>query len=126
MAKKTVEEGALVSAAKAIGKTSVAEVKEGWARKYELRPEDLGLLRYTYEELAGGTPEENARIVQAILSGREKGARLDMVAANAGAALYVAGKAPTVGIPKYTIPPVAVAPSPTRTARRRSRRRPRR
>jgi anthranilate phosphoribosyltransferase len=75
-----------------IGKTSVAEVKDGWARKYELRPEDLGLPRYSYEELAGGTPEENAAILLGILSGEEKGARRDMVVANAGAALYVGGK----------------------------------
>lgn len=76
-----------------IGKTSVAEVKEGWARKYELRPEDIGLPRYTYEELAGGTPEQNAAIVRDVLSGVEKGARRDMVLANAGGALVVGGKA---------------------------------
>ncbi|MDH7481274.1 MAG: anthranilate phosphoribosyltransferase [Armatimonadota bacterium] len=75
-----------------IGKTSVAEVKDGWARKYEIKPEDLGLPRYTYEELAGGTPEENAAILKAILRGEEKGARRDMVVANAAAALMVGGK----------------------------------
>ena len=75
-----------------IGKTSVAEVRDGWARKYELRPEDIGLPRYTYEDLLGGTPEENASIVRAIIAGEEKGARRDMVLANAGAALLVGGK----------------------------------
>ncbi|MGC8863083.1 MAG: anthranilate phosphoribosyltransferase [Armatimonadota bacterium] len=75
-----------------IGKTSVAEVKDGWARKYEIRPEDMGLPRYTYEELAGGTPEQNASILRAILSGEEKGARRDMVLANAAGALMVSGK----------------------------------
>lgn len=75
-----------------IGKTSVSEVKEGWARKYELRPEDLGLPRYTYEELSGGTPEQNATIVRDVLTGKEKGARRDMVLANASAALLVGGK----------------------------------
>ncbi len=75
-----------------IGKTSVAEVRDGWARKYEVRPEDLGLPRYTYDELLGGTPEENARIVHDILSGAEQGARRDMVLANAGAAILVSGK----------------------------------
>ncbi|MCL6518892.1 MAG: anthranilate phosphoribosyltransferase [Armatimonadetes bacterium] len=75
-----------------IGKTSVAEVKDGWARKYEIKPEDLGLPRYTYEDLAGGTPEENAAILKAILRGEEKGARRDMVVANAAAALMVGGK----------------------------------
>lgn len=76
-----------------IGKTSVAEVRDGWARKYELRPEDIGLPRYTYEDLLGGTPEENAAIVSAIIAGEEKGARRDMVLANAGAAMLVGGKA---------------------------------
>ncbi|MDI6827533.1 MAG: anthranilate phosphoribosyltransferase [Armatimonadota bacterium] len=75
-----------------IGKTSVAEVKDGWARKYEIKPEDIGLPRYTYEELAGGTPEENAAILKAILRGEEKGARRDMVVANAAGALMVGGR----------------------------------
>lgn len=75
-----------------IGKTSVAEVKDGWAKKYEVVPSDLGLPRYTYEELSGGSPQENADIVTAILSGSEKGARRDMVLANSAAALLVGGK----------------------------------
>jgi len=75
-----------------IGKSSVAEVKAGWARKSEIRPEDMGLPRYTYEELAGGTPEQNAAILRGILSGEEKGARRDMVLANAAGALMVSGK----------------------------------
>jgi len=75
-----------------IGKTSVAEVKDGWAKKYEVVPSDLGLPRYTYEELSGGSPQENADIVTAILSGDEKGARRDMVLANSAAALLVGGK----------------------------------
>ena len=75
-----------------IGKTSVAEVRDGWARKYELRPEDVGLPRYTYDDLLGGTPDENAAIVRAIIAGEEKGARRDMVLANAGAAMLVGGK----------------------------------
>lgn len=75
-----------------IGKTSVAEVKDGWAKKYEIKPEDLGLRRYTYEDITGGTPEENAAILRAILSGEERGARRDMVVANAAAALMVGGK----------------------------------
>lgn len=75
-----------------IGKTSAAEVKDGWATKYEITPEQIGLPRYTYEDLAGGTPEQNADILRAILAGREKGARRDMVLANAAAALMVGGK----------------------------------
>ena len=76
-----------------IGKTSVAEVKDGWAKKYELVPGDFGLPRSTYEELAGGDPQQNADLVCAILAGKERGARRDMVLANAAAALLVGGKA---------------------------------
>lgn len=75
-----------------IGKTSVAEVKNGWAKKYEIMPSDLGLPCYTYEELSGGNPEQNAELVCAILAGEEGGARRDMVRANAAAALLVGGK----------------------------------
>lgn len=75
-----------------IGKTSVAEVKDGWAKKYEIKPEDLGLRRSTYEDITGGTPEENAAMLKAILSGEERGAKRDMVVANAAAALMVGGK----------------------------------
>lgn len=70
----------------------MAEVKDGWARKYEIVPEELGLPRYTYGELLGGSPQENAEILRAILTGRETGARRDMVLANAAAALMVGGK----------------------------------
>lgn len=76
-----------------IGKTSAAEVKDGWAKKYELDPGDFGLPRYTYEELAGGDAQQNADLVRAILAGQERGARRDMVLANAAAALLVGGKA---------------------------------
>jgi len=75
-----------------IGKTSVAEVKDGWAKKYEIAPEQLGLARHTYEDLAGGTPEQNAEILRAILTCKEQGARRDMVLANAAAAILVGGK----------------------------------
>ncbi|NCA70366.1 MAG: anthranilate phosphoribosyltransferase [Sphingobacteriia bacterium] len=75
-----------------IGKTSVAEVKDGWAKKYELTPADFGLPCYTYEELLGGDPRQNAHLVRAILAGEERGARRDMTLANASAALLVGGK----------------------------------
>jgi anthranilate phosphoribosyltransferase len=75
-----------------IGTTSVAEVKDGWAKKYEIVPSDFGLPCYTYEELAGGDPQQNAELVCAILAGKEGGARRDMVLANAAAAILVGGK----------------------------------
>lgn len=76
-----------------IGKTSVAEVKDGWAKKYELTPADFGLRTYSYDELVGGDPQQNADLLRAILAGTEGGARRDMVIANAAGALLVGGKA---------------------------------
>jgi anthranilate phosphoribosyltransferase len=75
--------------------THVCEVKDGELRSYELEPESLGITRHPIEALAGGDVQENARIARAVLAG-EDGARQDVVAANAGAALYVSGLAPTI------------------------------
>ena len=75
--------------------TRVCEVKDGEVRAYELTPEDLGVERHSLEQLAGGDARENAAIARQILAGAD-GARHDVVAANAGAALYVAGLAPTI------------------------------
>lgn len=71
--------------------TSVCEVRNGELKSYTLTPEQFGFERCKKEELAGGTPEENAQITRAILSG-EKGPKRNAVAMNAGAALYIAGK----------------------------------
>lgn len=75
--------------------THVCEIRDGQIRAYELTPEAIGVRRHPIEEIAGGDSRENARIARAILAG-EDGARADIVIANAGAALYVAGIAPTI------------------------------
>ena len=75
--------------------THVCEVRAGALRMYELTPQDLDIEVHVIEDVAGGDAAQNARIARAILSG-EKGARADIVAANAGAALYVADAAPTI------------------------------
>ena len=75
--------------------THVCEVGFGAIRTYEISPEELGIQRRPIETIAGGDPAKNASIARAILGG-EKGPRADIVAANAGAALYVAGEAPTI------------------------------
>jgi len=64
----------------------------------EIRPVDaatLGLTKAANSRLAGGTPAENARIIETILRG-EPGARRDVVVLNAAAALVVAGVAATL------------------------------
>jgi anthranilate phosphoribosyltransferase len=75
--------------------TRVCEVRGGEVRSYELTPEEIGVGRHPIERLAGGDARENAAIARAVLAG-ENGARHDVVVANAGAALYVAGLAPSV------------------------------
>lgn len=72
--------------------TTVCEFKNDRFRSYELCPEDFGFERCNKADLVGGTPEENAAITRAIFSG-EKGAKRDAVLMNAGAALYISGKA---------------------------------
>ena len=73
--------------------TTVCEIKDGTFTSYELIPEQFGYARCQKEELVGGTPAENAEITRKILSGEEKGAKRKAVCFNAGAALYIAGKA---------------------------------
>lgn len=73
--------------------TTVCEFKDGWFKSYTIKPEDFGLNRCSKQELVGGTPQENADITLAILQGKEKGAKRNTVLLNAGAALYIGGKA---------------------------------
>ena len=72
--------------------TTICEIKDGWFKSYVVKPEDFGLKTCDKSELRGGTPAENAETVRAILKGA-KGAKRDAVLMNAGAALYIAGKA---------------------------------
>ena len=72
--------------------TTVCEFKDGWFKTYTVCPEDFGFERCAKQDLEGGTPEENARITLDILNGK-KGHKRNAVLLNAGAALYVGGKA---------------------------------
>jgi anthranilate phosphoribosyltransferase len=72
--------------------TTICEFKDGWFKSYVIKPEDFGLTRCEKADLVGGTPQENAAITRAILDG-EKGPKRDAVLLNAGAALYIGGKA---------------------------------
>jgi anthranilate phosphoribosyltransferase len=73
--------------------TTVAEVTGSSIEEYTLVPEDSGLERHDIEDVAGGTPEENAEDLQGIIEGTVTGAKRDIILANAGAAIYVAGEA---------------------------------
>ena len=72
--------------------TTVCEFRDGWMKNYVITPEQFGISRCKKEDLVGGTPEENAEITRRILAG-EKGPKRDTVLLNAGAALYIGGKA---------------------------------
>lgn len=73
------------------GETQVAELNGGKISRYSLTPEKLGIKRVSVNEIAGGTPEENARDIVEVLKGK-KGAKSDIIIINAGAALLVGGK----------------------------------
>ena len=72
--------------------TTVCEFKDGLYKKYVICPEDFGFTRCTKKDLEGGTPEENAKITRDILSGQQ-GHKRNAVLMNAGASLYIGGKA---------------------------------
>ncbi|MXX75389.1 MAG: anthranilate phosphoribosyltransferase [Holophagales bacterium] len=74
------------------GPTAVAEVRDGEVRTYEVRPGDFGIAETSPEDLLGGDPERNVELMRGVLDGGG-GALADITRLNAGAALYVAGRA---------------------------------
>jgi anthranilate phosphoribosyltransferase len=78
------------------GETTVAEISDGEIEEYTLSPADLGLEQYDIADVAGGTPEENAEDLRGIVDGSVGGAKRDIILANAGAAIYVAGVADSI------------------------------
>ncbi|WGD31422.1 anthranilate phosphoribosyltransferase [Ancylobacter sp. WKF20] len=78
------------------GPTTVAELKDGTIRAFEIAPEEFGIARATPESLKGGDGAANALALRAVLAG-EKSAYADVSLLNAAAALIVAGKADAIG-----------------------------
>ena len=76
--------------------TTVCEIKDGTFTSYEITPEQFGYERCEKGVLTGGTPQENAQITLDIISGKELGAKRNAVCLNAGAAIYLAGKADSI------------------------------
>jgi anthranilate phosphoribosyltransferase len=72
--------------------TRVCEIRDGWFKSFIITPEEFGFERCKKEELRGGTHEENAATTLAILKG-EGGPKRNAVLMNAGASLYLGGKA---------------------------------
>jgi anthranilate phosphoribosyltransferase len=77
------------------GPTRVAELKDGVVSTYRIQPEDFGFKRAPLEAVRGGDPAVNAAIALDVLSGA-KGAARDMVLINAGAVVYVGGRAGSI------------------------------
>ncbi|MBO8170712.1 MAG: anthranilate phosphoribosyltransferase [Bacillaceae bacterium] len=75
--------------------TRVAELNGQSIQSYDITPEEMGLDRYSLSQVAGGTSEENARMIQGLLSG-EKGAHRDIVCLNSGAVFYLDEKADSI------------------------------
>ncbi len=75
--------------------TTICEVKDGSFSSYTISPQQFGYEMCRKEELEGGAPKENAGIIRDILDGR-KGPKRNAVTMNAGAGLYVAGKAASI------------------------------
>jgi len=78
------------------GATRVVEVDGGELRDYQVAPEDVGLARAAYEDVAGGPPDVNAATTRRIFAG-ERGPARDLAVLNAGAAIYAAGRADGLG-----------------------------
>ena len=75
--------------------TTICEIQNGWYKTYVIKPEDFGLKQCAKEDLKGGSPQENAQITRSILNGRQ-GPMRDAVLLNAGASLYIGGKAASI------------------------------
>lgn len=76
--------------------TTICEIKDGWYRTTVIRPEDFGFETCKKEDLVGGDPSVNAEITRRILSGEETGPKRNATLLNAGAALYIGGKADSI------------------------------
>ena len=76
--------------------TRVVELRDGKVETYTVTPEDLGVERAPIDAIAFGAPDENARVTRAVLSGADTGPALSLTLANAGAAVYAAGRADTL------------------------------
>ncbi|MEO5511468.1 MAG: anthranilate phosphoribosyltransferase [Longimicrobiales bacterium] len=80
-----------------LGETDIIELKNGGLERYVFDPAvELGWEPWGHEDLAGGEPTDNARIITMILAGERTGAARAAVSLNAGAAIYLAGLADSI------------------------------
>ena len=79
-----------------LGKTMISELKDGSISSYEFHHSSVGISSGTLADVAGGDAELNASIIRNILDGKKNSQR-NITVLNAGAAIYISGKAPTFG-----------------------------
>jgi anthranilate phosphoribosyltransferase len=102
LARLGVDRALLVSSADGLdemstsGETHVVEVNGTTTQRYTVTPEQVGLPAASFADVEGGTPEQNAATTRAILAG-ESGPPRDLAMLNAGAAIYAAGHAASIG-----------------------------
>jgi len=73
-----------------IGRTKISQLKDGQIKTYYIQPEDFGFKKAILEQIKGGDALKNAQIIIDILSGKEKGAKRDIILLNAAAAFFAA------------------------------------
>jgi anthranilate phosphoribosyltransferase len=78
------------------GATRVVELKDGQLAAYDVTPEQVGIARARDGAVGAGTPDQNAAVLRAVLEGRP-GTEHSLAVLNAGAAIYVAGRADSLG-----------------------------
>lgn len=76
-----------------LGTTEIAELRDGHVKRYSVSPEAFGWADLDPADLAGGDPDDNARVIREIFAGKRRDAARAAVTLNAGAAVYVAGRA---------------------------------
>ena len=77
-----------------LGPTHVVEVRDGAMREWTIEPAKLSMVARSADELAGGDPADNARVIEAVLQGHGSKGATAAVVLNAAAAIYLGGLAP--------------------------------
>lgn len=76
--------------------TYISEGRNGIIKNYTIKPEDFGLKRCQKSDIEGGSAAENAEIILNIFTGKEKGAKKEIVILNSALAIYTFGKTSTI------------------------------
>ena len=78
------------------GKTMICELDNGRIKNYEIKPEDFGFKPACVEDITGGTPEFNAKIIEQLFAGELKGPKLEILLLNSAAVLWAGNRVHTL------------------------------